>query len=98
MPAEYKPKTFVSQKPSLFIVDPNDRPRHDKATGEAIWGTSFEFRFNTYTTKNAKEEKCLLNHPVYGKEFWLETDKVPMPQDRVVGTVTVPTSPGVTGS
>ena len=92
---EYKPKTFVSRAASLYLVDPADRPHHDKVTHEAVYGTSFQFRMNVYTTQNAREEKVLLNHPAYGTEFWLEGDQIPAQRDQVVDTVTVPTSPNV---
>ena len=95
MPATYKPKIFVSRKPSLFLVDPKNPPHHDKATGEAVWAGQFQFTLNTYTTKGAKEEGVLLNHPAYGKEFWLETDKPVKQTDVVLDTVTVPQPPNV---
>lgn len=90
------PIIFESKSPYLRLVNPNNVPRHDKKTGEGIWGEVVVFDECNYVCRSLAQARWVMKHPSYLSDFWIKGQRPATAfSEKVVDMVTIPHSPAV---
>ena len=83
------PIIFQFRAKNHRIVNPNNPPRMDKRTGEALWGDVVVAKEGEHFCDSMAQAKWMMSHAAFGTDFWIKGDRPSTAsKDRVVSVVT----------